>query len=52
MIIGSRPVLKIGGRDERLGGSSPSASANGSRRANRKARLYYTFAKLICKSSP
>ena len=27
MIIGSRPVLKTGGRDERLGGSSPSASA-------------------------
>ena len=27
MIIGSRTVLKTVGRDERLGGSSPSASA-------------------------
>ena len=27
MIIGSRAVLKTVGRDERLGGSSPSASA-------------------------
>ena len=30
MIIGSRAVLKIVGRDERLGGSSPSASAKNS----------------------